>query len=116
MPSLRLNDYLFITLLLGGLSLLDLGAGSDHPNILFAISDDQSFPHASVYGSRFVKTPAFDRIANEGVLFQQAFCAAPGCSPSRASILTGRNIWQNREAGTHASNFPADLKVFTRAL
>ncbi|MDB4705989.1 sulfatase-like hydrolase/transferase [Verrucomicrobia bacterium] len=116
MPSLRLNDYLFITLLLGGLSLLDLGAGSDRPNILFAISDDQSFPHASVYGSRFVKTPAFDRIANEGVLFQQAFCAAPGCSPSRASILTGRNIWQNREAGTHASNFPADLKVFTRAL
>ena len=98
MPSLRLNDYLFITLLLGGLSLLDLGAGSDRPNILFAISDDQSFPHASVYGSRFVKTPAFDRIANEGVLFQQAFCAAPGCSPSRASILTGRNIWQNREA------------------
>ncbi len=45
-------------------------------------------------------------------MFQQAFCAAPGCSPSRASILTGRNIWQNREAGTHASNFPADLKVF----
>ncbi|HCZ03351.1 MAG TPA: heparan N-sulfatase [Verrucomicrobiales bacterium] len=116
MPSLRLNYHLFITLLLGGLSLLDLGAVSNHPNILFAISDDQSFPHASVYGSRFVKTPAFDRIANEGVLFQQAFCAAPGCSPSRASILTGRNIWQNREAGTHASNFPADLKVFTRAL
>ena len=86
------------------------------PNILFAISDDQSFPHASIYGSRFVKTPAFDRVAREGVLFNQAFCPAPGCSPSRASILTGRNIWQNREAGTHASNFPSDLKVFTRVL
>ncbi|MBT5926749.1 MAG: sulfatase [Verrucomicrobia bacterium] len=86
------------------------------PNILFAISDDQSFPHASIYGSRFVKTPSFDRVAREGILFNQAFCAAPGCSPSRASILTGRNIWQNREAGTHASNFPSDLKVFTQAL
>ena len=47
---------------------------------------------------------------------RRRFCPAPGCSPSRASILTGRNIWQNREAGTHASNFPSDLKVFTRAL
>ena len=91
-------------------------AKSARPNILFAIADDQSFPHASAYGSGFVKTPAFDRVAREGLLFTQAFCPAPGCSPSRASILTGRNIWQNREAGTHASNFPSDLKVFTRAL
>lgn len=86
------------------------------PNVLFAIADDQSFPHASIYGSTFVTTPAFDRVAREGILFEQAFCPAPGCSPSRASILTGRHIWQNREAGTHASNFPADLKVFTRSL
>ncbi len=116
MPFFKLSYYAAIVALIGYATLLDSRAGTKPPNILFAISDDQSFPHASIYGSRFVKTPAFDRIASEGVLFNQAFCPAPGCSPSRASILTGRNIWQNREAGTHASNFPTDLKVFTRAL
>ena len=75
------------------------------PNILFAISDDQSFPHASAYGYAAIYTPAFDRVAREGVLFTNAFTASPGCSPSRASILTGRYPWQNEHAGTHASKF-----------
>jgi N-sulfoglucosamine sulfohydrolase len=86
------------------------------PNILFAISDDQSWPHTSIYGAKFINTPAFDRVANEGVLFNNVFCAAPQCSPDRASILTGRHIWQNEEAGTHASNFPRKLEVFTDEL
>ncbi len=82
------------------------------PNILFAISDDQSWPHAGAYGCQFVNTPAFDRIAREGVLFNNVFASAPQCSPNRASILTGRHIWQNEEAGTHASLFPQKLRVF----
>ena len=86
------------------------------PNILIAISDDQSYPHASAYGDRAVATPAFDQVANRGVLFRNAFTPAPGCSPMRAAFLTGRNIWQIREAGTHASYFPTDLPVFTAQL
>jgi uncharacterized sulfatase len=82
------------------------------PNILFVISDDQSYPHASAYGSSWVNTPNFDRIAKEGVLFTNAFSASPGCSPSRAAILTGMNCWQLENAGTHASEFPAKFKVF----
>ena len=85
----------------------------NHPNILFAISDDQGYPHASAYGCKFVNTPGFDRVADEGVLFNNVFCAVPQCSPNRASILTGRYLWQNGEAGTHASLFPANLEVFT---
>lgn len=88
------------------------GAAARRPNILFAISDDQSFPHASAYGARFVKTPSFDRVAREGVLFLNGFVAAPGCSPSRAAFLTGRQIWQIEEAGTHASSFPQKYVVF----
>jgi len=42
------------------------------PNILFAITDDQSFPYASVYGEYGVKTPAFDKVAQQGVLFTNA--------------------------------------------
>ncbi len=86
------------------------------PNILFAISDDQSYPHTSSYGTEWVSTPAFDRVARMGVLFNNAFVAAPQCSPNRAAILTGKNIGQLEEAGTHASFFPKKFTVFTDLL
>jgi uncharacterized sulfatase len=97
--------------LLATVALLASGCGEQaaparRPNILLAIADDQSFPHSSIYGATFVGTPAFDRIAREGVLFRNAFAASPGCSPSRASLLTGRHTWQLEQAGTHASSFP----------
>src|SRR5687767_1457680 len=64
------------------------------PNLLFAIADDWGWPHAGAYGCTWVSTPAFDRVAREGVLFKNAFTNNPKCSPSRASMLTGRNTWQ----------------------
>lgn len=82
------------------------------PNILLAIADDQSWVHAGAYGCPGLQTPAFDRVAREGVLFNHAFSAAPMCTVSRACLLTGRNQWQNREAGTHWSVFPRDLAVY----
>ncbi|MBM3861706.1 MAG: hypothetical protein FJ395_18945 [Verrucomicrobia bacterium] len=45
-----------------------IAAKIERPNILFAIADDWSHPHASAYGCRWVKTPAFDRVAREGIL------------------------------------------------
>lgn len=87
-------------------------AQTKKPNILFCIADDWSWPHASIYGDKVVNTPAFDRVAKMGCLFTQSFCAAPQCAPNRASILTGRNIWQNEEAGTHSSIFPGKLVVY----
>lgn len=98
------------------LLLLVTSAAHAAPNILFAISDDQSYPYASAYGSKSVQTPAFDRLAGEGVLFHNAFAPAPQCSPCRAAILTGRNIWEIEEAGTHSSYFPKKFPVFTREL
>ena len=86
------------------------------PNILIAISDDQSWPHASAYGCNMVKTPAFDMVAREGVLFTQAFCASPGCSPSRAALLTGKNTWQLEHAGTHGSWFHPKYVTFPERL
>ena len=82
------------------------------PNILIAISDDQSHAHTSFAGCRAVNTPAFDRVAREGVLFRNAFGASPGCSPCRASLLTGRHTWQIEQAGTHDSSFPTNHVVF----
>lgn len=89
---------------------------ADTPNVLFAISDDQSYPHTSAYGTRGISTPAFDQIAREGVLILNAIAGSPGCAPSRATLLTGRYPWQNEHAGTHASSFPAHLKVYPELL
>lgn len=82
------------------------------PNVLFAISDDQSWEHTSAAGARCVNTPAFDRVAKLGVRFTQAFAPSPGCSPSRAATLAGRNCWELEQAGTHASSFPRYIAVY----
>lgn len=87
-------------------------AESKQPNVFIAISDDQSWVDASAYGSTMAITPHFDRVAKEGVLFTQAFCPSPGCSPSRAAFLTGLNTWQIEHAGTHASYFHPKYKTF----
>lgn len=81
-------------------------------NILFVISDDQSYPHASAYGSAMVSTPGFDRVAAAGALLTNFYVTSPGSSPSRASMLTGMYPWQIEEAGTHASSFPAKYTCF----
>ncbi|WPR76126.1 sulfatase [Algoriphagus sp. NG3] len=73
------------------------------PNILFVISDDQSFAHTSFEGSKFVNTPAFDRVAREGIYFKNCIAGSPGCAPSRSSIITGRHHWQNEQSGQHAA-------------
>ncbi len=90
----------------------DLAYARQRPNVLIAVSDDQSHPHASAYGYAAINTPHFDRVARAGVLFNNAFTPAPGCSPMRAAFLTGRNIWQIEQAGTHASSFPSKYVVF----
>jgi uncharacterized sulfatase len=87
-------------------------SSGNRPNILLAIADDQSWLHAGAQGCRAVRTPAFDRVAREGVLFLNAFAASPGCSPSRAALLTGRHHWMLEQAGTHASSFPAKYLTF----
>src|SRR5438309_11500332 len=86
---------------------------SARPNILFIIFDDwNGSTHAGAYGCTWIKTPHFDRIAREGVLFKNAFTSNPKCSPCRASILTGRNSWQLREAVSHNGLFPAGFEVY----
>src|SRR5712671_2264193 len=82
------------------------------PNILFIIFDDWSKAHAGSYGCDWVKTPNFDRVAREGVLFKNAFTSNPKCSPCRASILTGRNTWQLEEAVNHFSIMPNEFDVY----
>lgn len=60
------------------------------PNIVFILVDDLGHKDLSVTGSEFYETPNIDRIAKEGVMFTQGYAASRVCSPSRASILSGR--------------------------
>ena len=69
-------------------------ADSARPNILFIIFDDWGWQHAGAYGSTWVKTPNFDRVAREGVLFRHAFVSAPSCTPSRSALLSGQHFWR----------------------
>jgi arylsulfatase A-like enzyme len=59
------------------------------PNILFVMSDDHASHAMSCYGSRINETPNLDRIANDGMRFDNCFCTNSICTPSRATILTG---------------------------
>lgn len=85
------------------------------PNILFVIADDWGL-HAGAYGTHWIKTPAFDRLARAGLLFKQAYTPMAKCAPSRACILTGRHLWQNEEAGNHLAMFPSKLTSWPEAL
>jgi len=98
------------------LNIKSAEAADNRPNILFALVDDVSFPHMGAYGCKWVNTPVFDRIAQEGVLFNNAYTCNSKCAPSRSSILTGRNSWQLEAAANHMCYFPADYKVVTEAL
>jgi arylsulfatase A-like enzyme len=87
----------------------------ERPNILFAFADDWGV-HAGAYNTKAIETPTFDRIANEGVLFERAFIAAPTCTPSRGAVLTGQHIWRLGPAANLHSTLPANLPVYPKLL
>ena len=60
------------------------------PNIVFILIDDMGWKDLNCYGSSFYETPNIDRLAHEGMRFTDAYAACPVCSPTRASILTGK--------------------------
>ena len=98
------------------LFLVSISLGDTRPNILFCISDDQSYAHTGANGDPVIQTPAFDRIAREGLRFTNAFCDAPTCGPSRSAILTGQAIWRLEEAGNIHSTLPAKFATYTEEL
>lgn len=88
----------------------------ERPNFLFIITDDQSWVHTSFAGYPAVQTPNFDRIAREGVYFENAFASAPTCTASRSAILTGRNFWELGPAGQLWGAFPETLQTYQQIL
>ena len=88
----------------------------ERPNILLIIADDWSYPHASFYGDEVVKTPHFDRVATEGLVFDHAYVSSPSCTPSRAALLTGQHFWRLQEGGNLYGPLRPEFTTYTDIL
>lgn len=106
------------SLVLIAVSLLGVvtSANAARPNILVCIADDWGWPDAGAYGLRRVQTPAFDRVAAEGVLFDNAYAASPSCTASRNAFLTGQPIWRLGAGANLWSTLHPRHAVFPRLL
>lgn len=89
---------------------------TSRPNILIFMADDWGWPHSPLYGDRTVKTPALERIARDGVLFNHAYCSAPSCAPSRAALFTGQDFWRLEEGANLLGTLPAKFAVYPELL
>lgn len=85
------------------------------PNILILMTDNHSWEHVGSYGDTVIKTPNIDKVAKQGIQFENAFCAAPSCSPARAAMLTGQDIWRLREGANLWGTFPKET-VYTQLM
>ncbi|MDP6348411.1 MAG: sulfatase-like hydrolase/transferase [Chloroflexota bacterium] len=85
------------------------------PNFLWICTNGQRPDTLGCYGNELVDTPHLDRLAQDGLVFENAFCQSPVCNPSRASFLTGR---YPRTTGTRQNNqgMPADEVLVTKLL
>lgn len=89
---------------------------NSRPNILLIVFDDASFDHFSANGSKWVKTPGFDKVAKQGILFKNFYTPNAKCAPSRSVMLSGLYPWQLKEGANHIGFFPSDIPVITEAL
>lgn len=84
-------------------------------NILLLCTDQQRFDAMGCYGNPYIATPNLDRLASEGVLFENCYVQNPVCGPSRASLMTGRYVHTH---GLHANgvDIAPGEEMFTRVL
>ncbi|MFN3152514.1 sulfatase [Bremerella sp.] len=95
---IRLRFAVSLLLLICFGATLAAAESTNRPNILFIFSDDHAIKAISAYGgdlAQVAPTPNIDRLAQEGMLFRNSFCANSICGPSRATILTGKHSHKN---------------------
>ena len=107
--------------------------GAERPvNILLIVADDLGIKDLGSYGSDYYRTPNLDKLASQGMRFTRAYAACPVCSPTRASILTGRypqrvrltdalpwdRLYENPKVvpPNHLKELPAELPTYAKAL
>ncbi len=111
----------FISPIIAMLALVLLGAvarttqAATPPNFVIIIADDMAWDDCGAYGHPKIRTPNIDQLAQQGMRFDRAFLTCSSCSPSRASIMTGRYPHATGAPELHMS-LPADQVLFTTPL
>jgi len=106
---------LLLVLLISAASCTQAPEPDPRPNILFIFTDDHGAQAISAYGSKINETPNIDRLANEGLLFLNAFVTNSICAPSRAVILTGKYSHSNGQL-TNVETFDGSQQTFPKLL
>lgn len=113
---MKTNVFIFFLFLVVALSCNSKNSDSyKQPNMVFIIGDDVGWNDFGCYGNEGIKTPNIDRMAAEGLLFNNAFLTASSCSPSRCSIITGRYPHNTGAAELH-SPLPDNQVLFPEIL
>jgi arylsulfatase A len=77
-------------LIVAYLAIATITVAQDRPNIVFIMADDLGWSDLPAYGNKFNEAPNIDRLARDGMVFTDAYAAAPVCSPTRASLMSGQ--------------------------
>ncbi|MDX1433443.1 MAG: sulfatase-like hydrolase/transferase, partial [Gammaproteobacteria bacterium] len=85
------------------------------PNILLVMFDQLAPQSLAIHGHPLVRTPHIERIADEGVVFESAYCNSPLCAPSRFSMMSGQYC-SRIGAYDNAAEFPADIPTMAHYL
>lgn len=90
--------------------------GQERPNILLIMSDNQSWNHLGAYGDSVIKTPNIDQVAQKGIIYSNVFCGSPSCTPSRAGLLTGQDIYRLKEGANLWGILPKEFDSYVDLL
>jgi arylsulfatase A len=108
---LRALLVLFTVARFGFAPLSATAAAAERPNVVFFLIDDLGWADLGCYGSRYYETPQIDQLARRGMQFTDAYAACPACSPTRASILTGKYPARLRLTDWIPGRTPANAKL-----
>ena len=111
--------YLYLPIYIGLFSYCGSPEGEENmntPNFLMLMSDNHYYSHLGCYGDPVVQTPAIDQLAEQGIRFTNAYCASPSCTPARAALLTGQDIWRLGEGGNLWSTLADSILTYVDLL
>jgi arylsulfatase A-like enzyme len=107
---------LMVILILAGLVPTGLVTAAETPNVVVIMADDLGYGDVSCYGATEIATPHIDQLAEEGLRFEQGYCSASTCTPTRFSFLTGKYAFRQPGAGIAPPNSTALIQPRTETI